>query len=89
MLEFLRVRPLLFLIYINNLPENPKLKLQMKPLCFHSFRILTTLLNIWTFQWKMSFNLNHSKQAQVFDLDNRFNKHFRAAIMNLALEGFL
>ena len=68
--------PLLFLIYINSLPEelssNAKLFADDTSLfsVIHdsntsALELSTDLakLNRWAFQWKMSFNLDHKKQA--------------------------
>ena len=71
------LRPLLFLLYINNLADdlssNTKLLHDDTSLFFviHDTVITTLELNSdifrikqWTFQWKMSFNPDPNKQAQ-------------------------
>ena len=69
--------PLLFLIYINDLPENlisnPKLfaddaslfsVISNKQLSVQNVNEDLNKINQWAFQWKMSFNPDPSKQAQ-------------------------
>ena len=69
--------PLLFLIYINGLPENlvsdPKLfaddtslfsVIRNKQLSVQNLNQDLSKINHWAFQWKMSLNPDPSKQAQ-------------------------
>ena len=69
--------PLLFLVYINDLPENlvsnPKLfaddtshfsVIRNKHLSAQNLNEDLNKINHWAFQWKMSFNPDSSKQAQ-------------------------
>ena len=69
--------PLLFLIYINDLPDNLKSNgkifaddnsLFYKVFDKHVSRVTLNkdleLINSWTFQWKMQFNPDRNKQAQ-------------------------
>ena len=79
--------PLLFLIYINDLPDNlisnPKLSADDTSLFSvindkHSFanKLNQDLdrINNWTFQWKISFNPDPSKQAQEINFSRKFQK---------------
>ena len=69
--------PLLFLIYINELPNNLKSNCKIfaddnslfyKVFDIHVSRVTLNkdleLINSWTFQWKMQFNPDRNKQAQ-------------------------
>ena len=76
-LQMLIIGPLLFLIYINdlsnNLSSNPKLFADDTTLFSVVHDVNQSGINLnddlekisnWTFQWKMSFNSDISKQAQ-------------------------
>ena len=69
--------PLLFLIYISNLPNGLKSKCKLFADDTSLFSVVhdistsasdinndLTLISNWAFQWKMSFNPDPSKQAQ-------------------------
>ena len=79
--------PFLFLIYINDLPENlvsnPKLfaddtsffsVIRNRQLSAQNLNEDLTKINHWVFQWKMSSNPNPSKQAQEVMLSRKFQK---------------
>ena len=79
--------PLLFLIYINDLPENlvsnPKLfaddtslfsVIRNKHLSAQNLNEDLNKINHWVFQWKMSFNPDPSKQAQEVIFFRKFQK---------------
>ena len=79
--------PLLFLIYINDLPENlvsnPKLfaddtslfsVIRNKHLSAQNLNEDLNKINHWAFQWKMSFNPDPSKQAQEVIFSRKLEK---------------
>ena len=79
--------PLLFLIYINELLENLVSNLKLfadntslfsvirnKQLSVQNLNEDLIKINHWTFQWKMSFNLDPSKQAQEVIFTRKFQK---------------
>ena len=79
--------PLLFLIYINDLPENlvsnPKLfaddtslfsVIRNKHLSAQNLNEDLNKINHWAFQWKMSFNPDPSKQAQEVIFSRKLQK---------------
>ena len=79
--------PLLFLIYINDLPENlvsnPKLfaddtslfsVIRNKHLSVQNLNEDLNKINHWAFQWKMSFNPDPSKQAQEVIFSRKLQK---------------
>ena len=78
--------PLLFLIYINDLPDNLKSRAKLFAddtslfstvnNVLHSCEILTNdldIINHWAYQWKMSFNPDPNKQATevIFSRKNK------------------
>ena len=78
--------PLLFLICINDFPEdlfaNPKLfaddvslfsVIRNKQLSAQNLNIDLNKINHWTFQWKMNFNPDRSK---LISSENRFIFHY-------------
>ena len=81
------IGPLLFLIYINNLPQNlvsnPKLftddtsffsVIRNKHLSAQNLNEDLNKINHWAFQWKMSFNPDPSKQAQEVIFSRKLQK---------------
>ena len=79
--------PLLFLVYINDLPENlvsnPKLfaddtslfsVIHNKHLSAQNLNEDLNKINHWAFQWKMSFNPDPSKQAQEVIFSRKLQK---------------
>ena len=69
--------PLLFLIYVNDLPDGLKSECKLFADDTSLFSVVhdistsasdinndLTLISYWAFQWKMSFNSDPSKQAQ-------------------------
>ena len=79
--------PLLFLIYINDLPENlvwnPKLLpdgtslfsvIRNKQSSVQNLNKGLSKINHWAFEWKMSFNLDPGKQAQEVIFFRKFQK---------------
>ena len=79
--------PLLFLIYINDLPENlvsnPKSfadhislfsVILNKHVSAHNLNEDLNHINHWGFQWKMSFNPDRSKQAQEVVFSRKLQK---------------
>ena len=88
--EFYKVQffgPLLFLIYINNLSNELSSNLRLFADDTSLFSVVrdTNLLanafnddllktNNWTYQWKMSFNLDPSKQAQKVFFSRKIKK---------------
>ena len=85
---------LLFLIYINNLPDNlssnPKLFADDTSLFSVVHDINQSRINLnddlekvsnWTFQWKMSFNPNINKQAQEVIFSRRLQKSNHPSLM--------
>ena len=88
---------LLFLIYINDLPDNlsSNVKLFVEEVSFfsvtHDVNVSATELNdhlkkisSWAFQWKMSFNPDVNKQAQevIFNRKIKSNIHPRLVFNN-------
>ena len=85
--------PLLFLIYINDLPENlvsnPKLfagdtlvfsVIRNKHLSAQNLNKDLNKINHWAFQWKMSFNPDPSKQAQGVIFSRKLQKSVYAPL---------
>ena len=79
--------PLLFLIYINNLSDNLSTTAKLFTDDRSLFSIVQNVntsashlnsdlskTNNWTFQWKMSFNLDPSKQAQEVIFSRKIQK---------------
>ena len=79
--------PLLFLIYINDLPDNlipnPELfaddtslflVINDKHLSINKLNQELNSIHNWAFQWKMSFNLDPSKQAQEVTFSHKLQK---------------
>ena len=79
--------PLLFLIYINELLENLVSNLKLfadntslfsvirnKQLSVQNLNEDLIKINHWTFQWKMSFNLDPNKQAQEVIFTRKFQE---------------
>ena len=77
--------PLFFLIYINDLPDNlitnPKLFADDSSLFSEvfvpnatasNFNSDLTKINDWTYQWKMNFNPDPTKQAQEVIFSQKF-----------------
>ena len=92
------LRPLLFLVYINDLPEGPTTSAKLfadDTSLFsgvHDSAAFTAFLNDdllkisrWAYQWKMIFNSDASKQAQeiVFSLKANANNHSTVYLNNV------
>ena len=76
--------PLFFLIYINDLPDNLEsnckifaddaslfYKVSDKHVCRINLNKDLELINNWTFQWKMQFNIDRNKQAQELHVSKK------------------
>ena len=81
------VGPLLFLIYINDLPDNLSTNVKLFADDTSLFSVVHDIVTSscdfnydlsrvreWAFQWKMSFNLDPSKQAQEVIFTRKFRK---------------
>ena len=79
--------PLLFLIYINDLPDGLSSNVKLFPDDTSLFSVIHNLntsaielssdlkkINDWTFKWKMNFNPDRSKQAQEIILSRKLKK---------------
>ena len=79
--------PLLFLIYINDLPDNLSTNVKLFADDTSLFSVVHDIVTSscdfnydlsrvreWAFQWKMSFNLDPSKQAQEVIFTRKFRK---------------
>ena len=79
--------PLLFLIYINDLPDNLSTNVKLFADDTSLFSVVHDIatssgdlnydlnrVSEWAFQWKMSFNSEHSKQAQEVIFTRKLQK---------------